>query len=660
VSCDSFFLQLLLSVGLLLLAKGWCAALLLQAEAARLAAAARLQRGPGHCCCSAAPPSIHISFTVNTAPWYAWSGVGAPKMPLLLLRTSVSNLLQQYPQGPRKVPYLARLKLSTRHTTTCLTMSINSVSKRSSSVAQEDLKMKPPLTGLFNSCTPPRGDESMVDVCAGAIADARAGLNGINADELSRACKMCDAHGRDVKLFQETQPGAVASKLTPSLVAALALYTAELHVGESPYGVCNGALRAADRGKCKPFVPFIWHVIHAMAKCDRYEGTQVFRGVKADLSAQYPKDREVTWFQFSSCTCDIQVEQSEQFCGSSGTRTLFSIELTTGRARIITKFSLVPSEAEVLLPPNSRFKVVSQFDAGNGLIIIQLKELPPNDPIIHFDAVPSVTSALFSSFSLSVPALSPSAVGGAGGHLASAALDPELEVLADSLVALKVGVQKACASFAAALGHEGIMSMEDLCFLSDAQARELLARAGMKEVQQMKVMQAIPRASAPAPTPTPTPAPAPAGFGSAPASGGFGAGDGFGAPAHGGGFGSTVVHGGGFGSSDGFGSAPASGGFGAGDGFGAPAHGGGLSKMSVKLADLWQAAYLTAKQNGDVDKDAFTRVLLMRDGGQISPADVAAWVNRRNEKSGCVLLRRCSIELFCSYFHASPSPASFL
>ena len=265
-------------------------------------------------------------------------------------------------------------------------MPINSVSKRSSSVAQEDLKMKPPLTGGFKSCTPPRGDERMVDVCAPVIADARAGLNGIDADELTSTCEMCDEHGRDVKLFQETQPGAVASRLTPSLIAALALYTAELLAGESPYGVCNGALRASDRSKCLPFVPFIWLLMHAMSKCERYEGGNVYRGVKADLRAQYPKDREVTWFQFSSCTCDIQVEQSEQFCGSSGTRTLFSIELTTGRARIITNFSLVPSEAEVLLPPNSRFKVVSHFDAGNGLTIIQLKELPPKDPIIDFDA----------------------------------------------------------------------------------------------------------------------------------------------------------------------------------------------------------------------------------------------------------------------------------
>ena len=122
---------------------------------------------------------------------------------------------------------------------------INSVSKRSSSVAQEDLKMKPPLAGSFKSLAPPRGDESMIDVCADFIADARAGLNGMDPDELCSACVMCDDHGRDVKLFQETQPGAVPSKLSPALIAVLALYTAEL-AGVSPYGACNAALRSAD------------------------------------------------------------------------------------------------------------------------------------------------------------------------------------------------------------------------------------------------------------------------------------------------------------------------------------------------------------------------------------------------------------------------------
>ena len=361
--------------------------------------------------------------------------------------------------------------------------------------------MKPPLTGFFKSMTTPRGDESMVDVCAAVIADARAGLNGIDADELTSTCEMCDEHGRDVKLFQETQPGAVTSSLTPSLVAALALYTAELS-GESPYGVCNGALRAADRSKCKPFVPFIWFLMHALAKCDRYVGGNVYRGVKADLRAQYPKDREVTWFQFSSCTCNIEVEQSEQFCGSTGTRTLFSIELTTGRARIITEFSLVPSEAEVLLPPNSRFKVVSHFDAGNGLTIIQLKELPPKDPIIDFDAPSSAAAPATAAAAAAPPTHAPAASGGA------AALDPEVEALADSLVALKLGAKKACVAFAEVLYQEGVVHIEDLALFPAASARVLLANAGLKELQQIKVMQAVAPAPAFAPATAPSASPA--------------------------------------------------------------------------------------------------------------------------------------------------------
>ena len=155
----------------------------------------------------------------------------------------------------------------------------NSVSARTQDVAKEDLKAKPPLTGAFDSLAPPRGDESMLDVCADFIADARAGLKGMRPKELCSACEMCDDHGRDMKLYQETQPGAVPSRLSCALVAVLGLYTAQL-AGVSPYSGCNEALRSADRSKCKPYVKFIWFLMHAMAKCDPYDGSQVFRGVK--------------------------------------------------------------------------------------------------------------------------------------------------------------------------------------------------------------------------------------------------------------------------------------------------------------------------------------------------------------------------------------------
>jgi TPR repeat protein len=387
-------------------------------------------------------------------------------------------------------------------------MSANSVSKRSSSVAQEDLKAKQPLAGSFASLAPPRGDESMLEVCADFIADADAGLNGIDANDLRSACLMCDDHGRDVKNFQEKQPGTVPSLLSFSLVAVLALYTTEL-AGVSPYGACNAALRSADRSKCKPYIRFIWFLMHALAKCERYVGGNVYRGVKADLRAQYPKDREVTWFQFSSCSCDIEVEQSEQFLGKTGTRTLFSIELTTGRARSITKFSLVPSEAEVLLPPNSRFVVLGQLDAGNGLTIITLRELPSRDPILHFDSDPASATTTSTSYSSASSAATIAAAAAPVAVPSAAAEDPEILALSQALKALDVGTVSACLNFAKALSDQGILTMERLKKMPAPQAKKALGIVKMTEFQIDTVMEAIaPPSSAAAAAISPAPSPA--------------------------------------------------------------------------------------------------------------------------------------------------------
>ena len=109
-------------------------------------------------------------------------------------------------------------------------------------------------------------------------------------------------------------------------------FTAKLCVGGSLYGSCNTTLRSTVSSKCTPFVRCIWLLMHAVAKCERYDGVQVFRGVKGDMSAAYHKDREETWFQFSSSSCDIAVDQSEQYLGKTAMRTLFSIELTNAAA----------------------------------------------------------------------------------------------------------------------------------------------------------------------------------------------------------------------------------------------------------------------------------------------------------------------------------------
>ncbi|CAF1625876.1 unnamed protein product, partial [Didymodactylos carnosus] len=71
----------------------------------------------------------------------------------------------------------------------------------------------------------------------------------------------------------------------------------------------------------------------------------------------------------------MSVVQSEQFCGKNGPRTLFSIECLNGKS--ITQHSYYKTENEILLLPAIYFEVHSQYDAGNGLHMIQLREITP-------------------------------------------------------------------------------------------------------------------------------------------------------------------------------------------------------------------------------------------------------------------------------------------
>ena len=67
---------------------------------------------------------------------------------------------------------------------------------------------------------------------------------------------------------------------------------------------------------------------------------------------------------------------------------IFTIKLTTGRARRIMNFSLLENEEEVLLPPNAMFKVYSVTNLGCSALV-QLDEISPVDPILDFVGTPS-------------------------------------------------------------------------------------------------------------------------------------------------------------------------------------------------------------------------------------------------------------------------------
>lgn len=66
----------------------------------------------------------------------------------------------------------------------------------------------------------------------------------------------------------------------------------------------------------------------------------------------------------------------------SESRTLFTVKLTSARARGVAGLSMIPIEAEVILPPSSHFTVVSKLAMEDELCIVQLKELPPLNSVL--------------------------------------------------------------------------------------------------------------------------------------------------------------------------------------------------------------------------------------------------------------------------------------
>ncbi|CAF3892411.1 unnamed protein product [Rotaria sp. Silwood1] len=74
------------------------------------------------------------------------------------------------------------------------------------------------------------------------------------------------------------------------------------------------------------------------------------------------------------------------FFGKTGARTLFQIDSHTGKN--IKHHSFMPQEDEILLLPARQFEVKSCLDSGNGLHIIQIKEIDPLYPLLEPVPIP--------------------------------------------------------------------------------------------------------------------------------------------------------------------------------------------------------------------------------------------------------------------------------
>merc|ERR1712194_123380 len=147
---------------------------------------------------------------------------------------------------------------------------------------------------------------------------------------------------------------------------ALNLYTMECEL----YPTLNARLRDKNRQELKCFFPFLHLMLSARHKLPKHIGT-VWRGVKADLRSQYPVDKEVYWWAFSSTTKKMSTLMNPQFLGTDGVRTMFNLQVKTA-VDIVRYSSFADSEAEVLIYPGTKFRVVDSMDHGGGLFIVQL------------------------------------------------------------------------------------------------------------------------------------------------------------------------------------------------------------------------------------------------------------------------------------------------
>lgn len=113
--------------------------------------------------------------------------------------------------------------------------------------------------------------------------------------------------------------------------AAIMLYTLEWEPKEAGvYQQLNKSLRTEDRQALRPWFLFLKLFFTALSLLPNTSCT-VYRGVKRDLKNGYKKGSNVVWWGFSSCTSDMDVLSNESFMGSSGKRTLFTIECQTGK-----------------------------------------------------------------------------------------------------------------------------------------------------------------------------------------------------------------------------------------------------------------------------------------------------------------------------------------
>jgi hypothetical protein len=164
--------------------------------------------------------------------------------------------------------------------------------------------------------------------------------------------------------------------LTIDESAAIRLYTIEW---ESPhrslYSMLNHTLKKDTREHLRPYHKYLKLFLTALIKLPCVPYQTVWRGVTKNLSLEFLPGTQVTWWGFSSCTTETAVLESDIYLGTTGDRTLFSVEAINGRT--VRAHSHFVTEDEILLLPGTRMIVQSKFSPAADLHVVHLKQVRP-------------------------------------------------------------------------------------------------------------------------------------------------------------------------------------------------------------------------------------------------------------------------------------------
>lgn len=184
-----------------------------------------------------------------------------------------------------------------------------------------------------------------------------------------------------VKIALDKTPEQPPDGLTIDESAAIRLYTMEWNEPrQSLYSMLNRTLKKESREHLRPYFKYLKLFLSAIVKIPCGPQETIWRGVRKNLSAEFPSGMTTTWWGFSSCTTEMSVLENPMFLGDDGSRTLFSVEAINSRP--IHNHSEFDTENERLLLPGTQLVVQSQVSPAPDLYIIHLKQIIPDQLLL--------------------------------------------------------------------------------------------------------------------------------------------------------------------------------------------------------------------------------------------------------------------------------------